>query len=182
MLQIYTNTKDIQVLSFSSRLVSIIDLGLFEMRNTFGLTFVIWFILECYWTTTPLNCPVNFFLCASIQGNTLIFPFDAALQLDMKEILVSSVGSISESIIPFFKSDNLFLIKQCRYLATKVQISFYLFNLFSSNESSQQNYSSLTISGFPVVSGSGMSVVDFLPLWRHFNRKIVWKHWQWRES
>lgn len=47
----------------------------------------------------PLNCPVDFFLCASIQGNTLIFPFDAALQLDMKEILLSSVGSMSESII-----------------------------------------------------------------------------------
>jgi len=50
----------------------------------------------------PLNCPVDFLLCASIQGNTLIFPFDAALQLDMKEILLSSVGSMSESIISGF--------------------------------------------------------------------------------
>jgi len=94
------------------------------MRNTFGLTFVIWFTLECYWTTAPLNCPVNFFLCARIQGNTLIFPFDAALQLDMKEISLSSAGSISESIIYIFLSDNLFLIKQCRYFAIKIQITF----------------------------------------------------------
>lgn len=109
MLQIYTNIKYILVLLFSSTLISTIDLGLFELRNTFRLTFVIWFILECYWTMAPLNCPVDFFLCASIQGNTLIFPFDAALQLDMKEILLSSVGSMSESIIlGFFEAAQSF--------------------------------------------------------------------------
>lgn len=123
MLHIYPNTKDMLVLPLSYRQVAIKALGLLEIRNTFVLTFMICFILECYWTTAPLNCPVNFFLCASIQGNTLIFPFNAALQLDVKEILLSSVGSISESIKQFFfKCHNLFLIKQCRHFAIGMQI------------------------------------------------------------
>lgn len=123
MLQIYPNTKDMLVLSLSSRQVAIETLRLLEIRNTFGLTFMVWFILECYWTTAPLNCPVNFFLCASIQRNTLIFPFNAALQLDMKEMLLSSASSISESIKPFFlKCHDLFLIKQCRHFVTRMQI------------------------------------------------------------
>lgn len=41
MLQIDANIKDILVLLFSSALVSTIDLELLEMRNTFGLTFMI---------------------------------------------------------------------------------------------------------------------------------------------
>lgn len=130
MLQIYANIKDILVLLFSSALVNTTDLELLEMRNTFGLTFMIWFILECYWTTASLNCPVNFFLCASIQGNTLIFSFDAAFQLDMKEILLSSAGSISESIIPFLKRHNL-LINQSRHFPIKMQIMFQLRSFFS---------------------------------------------------
>lgn len=46
------------------------------------LTFVIQFTVQRNGPATSLNHPVNFFLCAGIQGNTRIFPFDAAFHLD----------------------------------------------------------------------------------------------------
>lgn len=48
----------------------------------------------------------------------------------MKEILLSSAGSISESIIPFLKRHNL-LINQSRHFPIKMQIMFQLRSFFS---------------------------------------------------